>query len=180
MKHWLENKFGYRYEGDISTPYDDDIIVLVDPDMLMQRPFVNDFSHFPNNIWKKYFENRPDTLYHKVTHGHPMAQDYSFGTAWLRAAKENLTHVVGPDSPVHGISSRQDASNFFAAGPPYILTARDMYRVVYHWSLFLPRMFDLFGGFMVEMYVGFVSCTFFRCKSAHFQNNRLSLITLSM
>lgn len=34
LKHWLENRFGYKYEGDISTPYDDDIVVLVDPDML--------------------------------------------------------------------------------------------------------------------------------------------------
>jgi hypothetical protein len=34
LKHWLEHRFGYRYEGDISTEYDDDIVVLVDPDML--------------------------------------------------------------------------------------------------------------------------------------------------
>lgn len=34
LKHWLENRFGYRYEGDISTEHDDDIVVLVDPDML--------------------------------------------------------------------------------------------------------------------------------------------------
>jgi hypothetical protein len=34
LKHWLESRFGYRYEGDISTPYDDDIVILVDPDML--------------------------------------------------------------------------------------------------------------------------------------------------
>ena len=151
MKHWLEHKFGYRYEGDISTPYDDDIIILVDPDMLMQRPFVNDFSSFPNHIWQPQFRDNPDEIYHKITHGHPMAQDYSFGAAWLRAGQANWTHVVGPDSPVHDVSNKE-ARVFYAAGPPYMLTARDMYRVVYHWAKFLPRLFDLFTGFMVEMY----------------------------
>lgn len=34
LKHWLEHRFGYRYEGDISTKHDDDIVILVDPDML--------------------------------------------------------------------------------------------------------------------------------------------------
>jgi hypothetical protein len=151
VKHWLENKLGYRYEGNISTPYDDDIIILVDPDMLMQRPFVNDFSNFPNNIWQSHFNNQPDQLYHKVSHGHPMAQDYSFHDAWLRAGRDNLTHVVGPDSPVHNVSMLE-ARIFYPAGPPYILTARDMYRVVYHWTDFLPRLFKLFKGFMAEMY----------------------------
>jgi hypothetical protein len=125
---------------------------LVDPDMLMQRPFVNDFSNFPNNIWQSHFENQPDQLHHKVSQGHPMAQDYSFRSGWLLGAgKDNLTYIVGPDSPVHNVS-RQDATNFFSAGPPYMLTARDMYRVVYHWTDFLPRLFDVKSVFMVEMY----------------------------
>lgn len=34
LKHWLEHRFGYKYEGDISTPHDDGIVILVDPDML--------------------------------------------------------------------------------------------------------------------------------------------------
>lgn len=153
MKHWLENNFGYKYEGDISTPYDDDIVILVDPDMLMQRPFVNDFSGFPNSIWRTHFQNHPDEIYHKVSHGHPMAQDYSFASAWLTSGniKANLVNIVGPDSPVLR-TSKQEAKTFFPAGPPYILTARDFYRVAYHWSIFLPRIFDYFDGFMAEMY----------------------------
>ena len=152
MKHWLENNFGYRYEGDISTPYDDDIVVLVDPDMLMLRPFVNDFAGFPLSIWKTedYFTKFPDRLHRRVTHGYPMAQDYNFAASWLNAGRNNLTHVVGPDSPVHNVS-KSYAKSFYPAGPSYLLTARDMYRVAYHWSDFLPRLFDLFDGFMVEM-----------------------------
>ena len=89
VKHWLEHKFGYRYEGDISTPYDDDIIVLVDPDMLMQRPFLNDFSGVPNSFWHKHNLKNGD-LYYKVEHGKPIAQTYSFGDAWVRAVTGHM------------------------------------------------------------------------------------------
>jgi hypothetical protein len=151
VKHWLEKRFGYQYTGKITTPFDDDIVVLVDPDMLLQRSFVNDFSEYPTNIWTQYFQNHEDLIYHKVTHGHPMAQDYSFGEDWLEAAGENLTHVVGKNSPVHNVTMQQ-ARTLYPAGPPFVLTARDMYRVAFHWSDFLPRLFDLYPQFMAEMY----------------------------
>lgn len=154
VKHWLENVFGYRYEGDISTEYDDDIVVLVDPDMLMQRPFINDFSNYPNEVWNRYARNHPDDLYFQVTHGKPMAQDYNFGTSWIDAAVKtrNLTYVVGPDSLAHEVDrDRLVARGRYPAGPPYILTARDMYRVAYNWADILPRLFHVHGVFMDEM-----------------------------
>ena len=54
-----------------------------------------------------------------------MAQDYNFGDAWYEAAKANLTHVVGPNSPIHSIS-KEDATVLYSGGPPYIFTAKDM------------------------------------------------------
>jgi len=151
VKHWLENKFGYRYEGDVSTPFDDDIIVLVDPDMLMQRPFLNDFSKFPKTTWHKSIRNRDD-LYFKVSHGKPIAQTYSFNDAWLLAARKgNMEDIVGPGSPALNVSN-YDATVTFSAGPPYMLTARDMYRLVHHWAKFLPLINNNFVGMMGEMY----------------------------
>jgi hypothetical protein len=157
LKHWLEHRFGYRYEGDISTQFDDDIVVLVDPDMLMQRPFVNDFTKFPNSLWNKYYQEHPEQLLKKVTQGHPAAQDYSFGSSWLRAAESNLTYVVGPDSPVHQVT-QEEADSVYAAGPPYWMTARDAYRISYHWSDFLPRIFELKPVFMAEVSAIHITC----------------------
>jgi hypothetical protein len=152
VKHWLENKFGYRYEGKISTPFDDVIVVLVDPDMLFQRPFINDFSEFPiDHLWSRHVQKNPESIHYKVTHGHPIAQDYSFGNSWLNAGAKNLSHVVGPDSPVHKVTM-EEAQTLYPAGPPYVMTARDMYRVAYHWADFLPRLFDINPKFMSEMY----------------------------
>jgi hypothetical protein len=151
IKHWLETKFGYKYEGDISTPFDDDIVILVDPDMLLQRPFVNDFSGYPNHWWQPHFSNRPEIIIHKASQGQPIAQDYSFGSAWLTSGSSNLTHIVGPDSPVHKVTL-QEAKTLYPAGPPFVVTARDMYRIAYNWADFLPRLFDIFPKFMSEMY----------------------------
>lgn len=151
VKHWLENNFGYKMEGDITTEVDDDIVVLVDPDMLMQRPFLNEFSGFPKTIWHKSIQDS-DKLYFKVQHGRPIAQTYSFGDKWLKAAtKGNFADIVGADSPAIGVS-QYDADVTFSAGPPYMLTARDMFILSYHWAKFLPGINDHFEGMMAEMY----------------------------
>jgi hypothetical protein len=146
VKNWLETRFGYQYKGKITTPFDDHIVVLVDPDMLLQRPFVNDFSEYPTNMWTQHFQNHEDLIYHKVTHGHPMAQDHSFGERWLET-----TNVLGKSSPVHDVTMQQ-ARTLYSAGPPFVLTARDMYRVAYHWSAFLPRLLDRYPNSVAEMY----------------------------
>ena len=96
VKHWLENALGYKYEGRVSTVHDDEIVILVDPDMLIQKPFVNDFSDLPFSVWRfeDQFRRDPSKMWTKVRHGAPIAQDYSFGAAWLRAAKANLSEYT--------------------------------------------------------------------------------------
>ena len=118
--------------------------------MPVQRPFINDFSNFPNNVWNNYVQKHPEFVVGKVKQGHPAAQDYSFGSQWLSAVGKNLTYVVGPDSPVHDVT-HDEAQHLYAAGPPYWMTARDAYRIAYHWSDFLPRIFKVKPVFMAEV-----------------------------
>ena len=157
LKHWMEHRFGYVWsdnDEEITVPkFDDHVIVLVDPDMLMQKPFVNDFSDMPLDQWNKYYRKlgHEDELVGKVTQGHPAAQDYSFGSKWLHPVKAHLTEIVGPDSPVHDVSE-EDARLVFAAGPPYWMTARDAFRISYKWAEFLPGIFKHHPQFMAEMY----------------------------
>jgi hypothetical protein len=119
--------------------------------MLLLRPFVNDFSSYPEDLWTSSVRSQSGERITKVSQGHIIAQQYGFGNAWLRSASKNLTHVVGPDSPVHNISM-DEANRFHAGGPPYVLTGRDMYRVTKQWSSFLPHLFDVSPQFMAEMY----------------------------
>lgn len=117
----------------------------------VQRPFLNDFTDFPDTLWIEYYKKHPEEkLVRQVSHGHPISQDYSFGATWLRAVQHNLTYVVGPDSPVHKIKTDEEAY-LYSAGPPYWMTVRDAYRISYHWADFLPRMFEVKAFFMQEV-----------------------------
>jgi hypothetical protein len=152
LRHWLENVFGYNHTaGKVSSPLDDDLIVLVDPDMLIQRPFVNHFPQYMPNLWIDTVRNGKGPIRDKVSHGKPMAQNYGFGASWLTHTRSNLTYVVGPDSPVHNVTE-DEGRYLYSAGPPYIATARDMYGISYYWTKFLPKIFDLHPQFMSEMY----------------------------
>lgn len=157
LKHWMENYFGYVWDDDdskITVPeFDDHIIVLVDPDMLMQKPFVNDFSDMPLDQWNKYYREmgHSNELIGKVKQGHPAAQDYSFKAKWINPVRDHLNDIVGPDSPVHHVTN-DEAQYVFSAGPPYWMTARDAFRISYKWAEFLPGIFKHHPQFMAEMY----------------------------
>ena len=152
LRHWLEHEFGYNFTaGTLSIPaHDDDVIVLVDPDMLIQRPFQNYFPEYLSDLWKEGNDVHLPKL-DKVSHGSPMAQSYGFGSQWLKNIQSNLTYVVGEDSPVDDVSMAE-AATYYPAGPPYIVTARDMYQISYYWTKFLPKIFKLYPEFMSEMY----------------------------
>jgi CDP-glycerol glycerophosphotransferase (TagB/SpsB family) len=47
IKHWLIHKFGYDFDDfskNNNNPYNDDLIVILDPDQVMMRPIVRDFK----------------------------------------------------------------------------------------------------------------------------------------
>lgn len=106
--------------------------------MLMLKPFRNDFSKSPKNLWSKFFlENDPDSMYYEVKQGQVLSQEYAFGGSWIRAMREegkNLTRVLGTtDSAVYNLTDAL-AGKLFAGGPPYIATARDFFKISHHWT----------------------------------------------
>ena len=65
----------------------------------------------------------------------------------------NLTHVLGPnrtDSPLYQMT--KEHGDFYAAGPPYLATARDMYKIVLAWTDFVPRVHDNYPHLLGEMF----------------------------
>jgi len=143
LRHWMENEL--RPPNNV-TEYDDDIIIILDPDQILLKPITNDFSDFEDrSLWVtgKQIE--------KVRHGSPFAQQYGFGNGWLTSLKGRLAHVVGKDSPALKVTL-QEASRYYPAGPPYIATGKDMFALTTHWVKFLPLVHDLFPQFMAEMH----------------------------
>lgn len=136
-KDFMENVLGYPD----SHKHDDDLIVLMDPDMFLLRPFVNDFSGFVSETEE----------IHTVSHGHMFAQPFGFGTAWYREAEGNLTYLLNEEtSPVYNMTMSD--LQYYHAGPPYMGTGKDFYRLIKTWCDILPRYQDLRQHFMIEMY----------------------------
>jgi hypothetical protein len=148
IKHWMENVLGYG--NGASSQYEDDIIMILDPDMMLLRPLTHTFYDYPSRIWKKnkFRENRLE-----VSHGWPMASTYGFGSSWQTSVNKlgNLTYVVGEDSPALKVSQEEGAA-LYPAGPPYLATARDMYSIVSLWTVHVMKYYEIFPKFMSEMY----------------------------
>lgn len=207
-----------RVNNIVPNIHDDDIIVLVDPDMLMQRPFVNDFSKYPIESWrvisfaleqeainrKRQQQGKKSSsrkaieqisplieIQNHVSHGRPIAQQYGFGAHWLDVVAGNLPYILFGQgsrrqrthphletgkgilkdaqtaeeiiSPVQTLS-KEDARVMYAAGPPYMLTGRDMYRLTTLWVDTLPRLFEVYPQFMAEMYAYSLSAAHLNLK----------------
>lgn len=147
LLHYMETEMGYSAtatENENKNPHDDDIIIIMDPDMMLLKPITADFSDYVG-LWTN------ELPHIKVDHGQPIAQRYEYGSQWLTSLHGNLIDVVGPNSPALNVSL-QEANLYYPAGPPYLATAKDMYRIVTHWVEFLPKIFQHFTGMMAEMH----------------------------
>ena len=160
LKHFLEHDelLGLSSSSESSSnnnnndiemmKHPDDVIILCDPDFALLRPITDDFSNARETLVgqrrKKFYDSMSS---HIVTHGHPYAQTYGLGTQWR---KFNLDDIAGSDSPAKEVS-QQDGGMFYPAGPPYIGTASDMYKIANKWSEFAPRVHKEYPHLLAEM-----------------------------
>lgn len=142
IRDFLESVLGYP-----DPTHDDDIIMIVDPDMMLLRPLTHKFE--VDKI--SWVSTGKDPLVDSVRHGHPIAQTYGFSDSWLNSLGQNKSYIAGPDSPAIKVSAIE-ARKRFPAGPPYLATARDMYNIALHWTKFVVRIHDVFPKMMSEMH----------------------------
>lgn len=140
IRHWMENVMGFP---DNNHAHDNDIFMILDPDMYLFKPFVNNFTGM--KLWKGGIaaENT------RVQHGKPFAAKYGFNDRW---AKHNISYVAGPESPAVHVKNTSQAIDSYSIGPPYLATGRDMWNLVVHWTKFTPRVHDVYKDFLGEMY----------------------------
>ena len=78
VRHWMEHALGYPDNHEL---HDDSVIILLDPDQILLRPFTRDFSN-ASEVWrlKHEYRNKPiDERPHiktRVEHGSPFSQQY--------------------------------------------------------------------------------------------------------
>lgn len=106
MRHWMQHALGYPENHAL---HDDSIIILLDPDQIMLRPFTNDFSS-SSEVWKL-----KEGYKLKVEHGSPFSQQYGYGVQWL--SKVDPKYVFdGQTTPVANMTRKEAMDYYMAMG----------------------------------------------------------------
>lgn len=148
MQHWMENALGYPGNHE---EHDDTVIILLDPDQILMRPFTNDFS----NSTEKWRLKKGYKL--KVKHGSPFAQQYGYGIQWKR--KVNAKNVFQGDTPIVDLEDKEAWDFYNGMGPPYVATAKDMYTIVKTWAEIVPRVHDEYPHLLAGTFHRSKTCT---------------------
>jgi hypothetical protein len=152
LRHWFENKLGLMEGTPIRSDLENDIVILLDPDMILLKPLGHDFSN-ANVVWASIPKSE-DLM--RVRHGNPMAQqDGYLRSNWLQF---NFTYITGDaKSPAYKINNGV-AIEHYNTGPPYLATVKDMWNIATRWTEMAPRVHDVYPKLFAEMF-GFCSAT---------------------
>lgn len=140
MKHWMEHGEGMGVDENGKILNEDAICILIDPDQILLRPLTEDFSD-PAHVF------RADMGKRTVQHGHPFSQEYGYGADW----KKHAVPISEKDSPARKLTNRE-AADYYPAGPPYMATGRDFYRIVKKWTEYVPLVHKIYPHLLAEMY----------------------------
>jgi len=147
LRHWFENSEEMGLESN-KIKNSDDIVILLDPDMMLLRPITGDFSNSTETIMK-FLHPRTKESSKKVQHGLPFAAVYGYGWQWKQ--KVDLDVVTGDsNTPIKNIPNRE--MKFYPVGPPYIATAKDFYNIAVKWTEFAPRVHEQYPHLLAEMF----------------------------
>ena len=137
LHHWLQHA---------NPPIDDGVVViLIDPDMIILRPFTLDFAKNPTNIFydtsiKPGITEVPS----KIGKGVPVAQIYGLGAPWAQEGRRrngdnfNRTKICGADSPCLKVDVHYGELHY-SVGPPYFVEKTDLLALTDSWTDFVPK-----------------------------------------
>lgn len=149
LRHWMENSELLRFNKDtlhFPEAVHSDVIILIDPDMILLRPITADFSNPDTTLYGP--ARKSHKLADVVGPGRPFAQVYGFGTQWSRL---DLEKIAGPGTPAAAVTP-QDGRLYYPAGPPYLAVTSDMYRIAVNWCNFVPETHRQYPHLLAEMF----------------------------
>ena len=149
LQHWMEEVVGYS-DGTDSTKHDDTVIVVMDADMVILRPFEDGFDH-KTELWKVTLEETiaQGGIAKQVQHGRPMAQHSSYAFPWWTAVDDKNIQTL-PPRVSEGITKLQsltgrDIDQHYSAGLPFLLTMKDFYPLVQLWNQSTYPLYQVLG-----------------------------------
>ena len=158
LRHWMEQVLGFS--ADNSTEHDDTVFIILDPDQLILRPFEKDFGGQGTSIQWHLNVNPNQPI--RVEHDRPFAQYYQMMGGWVNqiyegrwqvlATLKNATQAAATNSHLHTMLNNEKVKQHYLAGPPYMATGRDMYKIVSTWATFAVPVYELTHNHLSEMY----------------------------
>lgn len=128
LRHWMEEGLGMSVNRTVPG-LEDDIIILMDPDMVLLRPLLHDFRN-EKVIWVED-DLKPEDMV--VRHGHPIGQQDGYLTnEWMKLPLE-FEQPVWKDGPKH-----------WNSGPPYLATVKDFYNIAVLWTEMAPQVLKVY------------------------------------
>lgn len=158
LRHWMEHELGFPSNHEEHTG---NIIAVLDPDMILLKPLLNNFTTLPLDAWNSPKPKSKSDF--QVRRGHPIAQQYTYMSHWKVGLGRNIESILGKESPVYNMS-QYDANYHYPAGPPYILEAGDLYDIVVSWSLVAPAVHQNYPYLLAEMYGYSIAAAHHRLK----------------
>lgn len=145
LLHWIQDEKSNKH----IHPHD--IVILLDPDMILLRPFQHDYSNDARNS-QALFATPDGKRKYRVENGFAFAQQYQLGANMFK--RVNYTYIAGVNSPAKRLKNvtLHDALENHLVGAPYSATAHDMFHIAKKWSEFVPRVHDEFPYLNAEMF----------------------------
>lgn len=146
LRHWMEHKLGFP-DNEQAAEHQDAIFVIMDPDQIILRKFVQDYTNEPEVFQSGSLD------YSKISKGQPMAAEYGFGARFRQ--KIDISGILNSTSEPSVVRTwtDQDITQYYAAGPPYVAIGSDMYKIVKTWAEFvIPIYHQTKGTFLAEMF----------------------------
>ena len=128
LRHWMEHALGVQQNAVMPAQLADSIVMLLDPDMILLRPLVHDFTH-EDVLW---VEEEPATQV--VRTGFPMGQqDGYLDNQWM---KLNISHITNlPPGEYVGRPKWNEGKIHWNSGPPYLATVQGECRGIHVWCI---------------------------------------------
>lgn len=152
----MQEALGYP---DNHEQHDDTIIILLDPDQILVRPFTKDFT----NSSEKWRLKEGYKL--KIEHGSPFSQQYGYGLQWKR--KVDPEQVFQGHSLIADMSDKEAMDYYIGMGPPYVATGKDMYTIVSTWADIVPRVHNDYPHLLAGECSPFEDCIIIICYAQY-------------
>lgn len=170
LLHWMEHGLGFP---DRLSEYRDTIFIVLDPDMFLLRPFQVDYTHDASAEWHQPPKSNESQKKFVIEEGRPFGQFYGFGGSWVARANQDIPRIVaaalqnGTGTPRGGagVTNPSDprsshlhewtvgeVARSYAAGPPYLAVASDLFKIVKTWAAVVVPVQELTKDHLSEMF----------------------------